>query len=398
MGNIISRFRRDRPVILSGNLFAYKVQTFIGEGKFGRVAHCTTLGTKENVAVKIFKKNPNKLQIAVRELQMMKKINNLDPDKYNLVRHIEFFSHENFVCLVFEKLDKNLNDFIKQNGKLNVKEIRPIAQQMLVALDALKHIDVIHTDIKPDNVMLVDHRRQPFKIKLIDFGVAVLASQNNQGKIMQPLIYRSPEVMLGLPVTAAIDMWSLGCLLAYLYTGKHLYEGAACEYDVMRLIVHLQGQPSNRLLSAGNKAQNFFKYTKGKWNLKTPKEKYSETTHDVLKGVHIQSLNDLTMCHPKPKSEKESNDMQAFLSLITWMLHPDFDRRPQHSFIEEKHLTELPKNDTVAKLGEPTSISHPNEEVPGATARTATSALIVNIVPADDPGEGPSSLARHQFY
>uniref|UniRef100_A0A3Q1IM16 Protein kinase domain-containing protein n=1 Tax=Anabas testudineus TaxID=64144 RepID=A0A3Q1IM16_ANATE len=319
---------------------------FIGEGAFGRVAHCTTVGTKQPVAVKILKRNIH----VDRELQMLTGIKSLDPDKHNVVRFIEAFTSGNYACLAFEKLDRTLSDFIKQHGKLRAEEIRPIARQMLVTLDALKQIDVIHTDIKPDNVMLVDHRQQPFKIRLIDFGVAVLASESNEGAIMQPLFYRSPEVMLGLPVTAAIDMWSLGCLLAFLYTARHLYHGAECEYDVMRLIVHVQGQPSSKLLSAAIKTHQ---------------------TSDLLKGLRIRSLSDLTVYHPKARSESEYNDTQSFLSLLRQMLHPDFDRRTtpsealHHAFVRESGK----------------STSRPNAEVPDATAGSTTSLIPATEVP-----------------
>lgn len=369
-------------MILPGNQSEYKVKGFIGEGAFGRVAHCTKVGTKEQVAVKILKTKAH----GARELQMLTAINSLDPDKHNVVRFIECFSHKNYVCLVFEKLDRTLYEFVKENGKLDTKEIQPIARQMLITLDALKQINVIHTDIKPDNVMLVNHRQQPLKIKLTDFGVAVLTSESNEGKLMQPLIYRSPEVMLGLAVTAAIDMWSLGCLLAFLYTGRHLYAGAVCEYDVMRLIAHLQGQPSQKLLSAAIKPHIFFNHCKDKWKLKPPTECDSEGACDVLKGVRIRTLNDLTTYHPKARSESEYNDTQAFLSLLKLMLHPDYDRRItpsealQHAFIGA-----IPKD---VELGKSTSC--PNAEVPDATAGSTTSVISLIVVPADDPGEGPS--------
>uniref|UniRef100_A0A3Q1IRE5 Protein kinase domain-containing protein n=1 Tax=Anabas testudineus TaxID=64144 RepID=A0A3Q1IRE5_ANATE len=339
----------------------YKVKGFIGEGAFGRVAHCTTVGTKQPVAVKILKRNIH----VDRELQMLTGIKSLDPDKHNVVRFIEAFTSGNYACLAFEKLDRTLSDFIKQHGKLRAEEIRPIARQMLVTLDALKQIDVIHTDIKPDNVMLVDHRQQPFKIRLIDFGVAVLASESNEGAIMQPLFYRSPEVMLGLPVTAAIDMWSLGCLLAFLYTARHLYHGAECEYDVMRLIVHVQGQPSSKLLSAAIKTHQFFSHSKNKWKLNPPAECGSERTSDLLKGF-----------------ESEYNDTQSFLSLLRQMLHPDFDRRTtpsealHHAFVRESGK----------------STSRPNAEVPDATAGSTTS-----LIPATEVPAGGFSLSRTHF-
>lgn len=62
--------------------------------------------------------------------------------------------------------------------------------QLLMAFKALKTIGVIHTDLKLDNIMLVNHPREPFRVKVIDFGLAVPASEAITGGRYQPLGYR----------------------------------------------------------------------------------------------------------------------------------------------------------------------------------------------------------------
>lgn len=62
--------------------------------------------------------------------------------------------------------------------------------QLLVALHALSNIGVLHTDIKPDNVMFVNSQEQPLRIKLIDFGLAISRSRVNPGMDLQPTGYR----------------------------------------------------------------------------------------------------------------------------------------------------------------------------------------------------------------
>uniref|UniRef100_A0AAQ4PV26 Protein kinase domain-containing protein n=1 Tax=Gasterosteus aculeatus aculeatus TaxID=481459 RepID=A0AAQ4PV26_GASAC len=93
------------------------------------------------------------------------------------------------------------------------------------ALNALKGIGLLHADLKLDNVMLVNHQDEPFRVKLIDFGVALPASEVWEGMIVQPLPYRAPEVSLGLPISEAIDMWALGCLLACLFFCRNIFNG-----------------------------------------------------------------------------------------------------------------------------------------------------------------------------
>ncbi|KAF7664431.1 hypothetical protein LDENG_00176380, partial [Lucifuga dentata] len=79
--------------------------------------------------------------------------------------------------------------------------------------------------------MLVDNQDQPYKVKLIDFGLALQSSEVERGMIVQPIPYRAPEVVLGLPFTEAIDMWGLGCVLACMYLGDNLFDGQT-EYQL----------------------------------------------------------------------------------------------------------------------------------------------------------------------
>uniref|UniRef100_A0A8D0DAS3 Protein kinase domain-containing protein n=1 Tax=Sander lucioperca TaxID=283035 RepID=A0A8D0DAS3_SANLU len=238
----------------------YLVETFLGEGRFGKVARCLKLKTNEKMALKIVRTDAG--TTGKREVAMLRRLRKLDEDKNNLVRMTEYFRHKGHYCLVFEMLDTSLHDLMKErNSKpLCLSGIRVISQQMLVALNALKSIGLLHTDIKPDNVMLVNHKLQPFRVKLIDFGLAATVSTMFLGTI-QALGYRAPEVILGLPLDEAVDMWSLGCVLAFLYLGKHLYP-THCEYEVMRVIVQMQGQPGDRLLNNGINTRNFFSKNK----------------------------------------------------------------------------------------------------------------------------------------
>ncbi|KAJ4948842.1 hypothetical protein JOQ06_020365 [Pogonophryne albipinna] len=74
-----------------------------------------------------------------------------------------------------------------------------------------------HADIKPQNLMLLMENNQ-LRVKVIDFGSAVVSAEVKRGVIMQPAAYRSPEVIMGLPITEAVDIWSLGDVLATMYT------------------------------------------------------------------------------------------------------------------------------------------------------------------------------------
>lgn len=71
-------------------------------------------------------------------------------------------------------------------------------------------MNVIHCDLKPENILLVHSSRS--QLKIIDFGSSCL-SQSQLYQYIQSRFYRSPEVLLGMQYTTAIDMWSLACIM-----------------------------------------------------------------------------------------------------------------------------------------------------------------------------------------
>uniref|UniRef100_A0A3Q3KDL3 Protein kinase domain-containing protein n=1 Tax=Monopterus albus TaxID=43700 RepID=A0A3Q3KDL3_MONAL len=236
----------------------YVIQAFLGEGSFGKVAKCLNLRNNETVAIKIHKSHLSNDDIE-QEVAMLQALRAVDPDKNNLVRFIDSFDCQNCYCLAFEMLDKSLWDLMmdRRLTPLTLNEIRPITQQLLVAFHALKGLGIIHTDLKADNIMLVNHQDQPFKVKLIDFGLALPASKARIGMTMQIRSFRAPEVFLGLPISEAIDMWGLGCVMAFLYFSNYLFSHSS-SYKTMKDICQMVGQPEDHLLNAGTKASHYF--------------------------------------------------------------------------------------------------------------------------------------------
>ncbi|NXL95210.1 HIPK2 kinase, partial [Alectura lathami] len=260
----------------------YEVLEFLGRGTFGQVVKCWKRGTNEIVAIKILKNHPSYARQGQIEVSILARLSTESADDYNFVRAYECFQHKNHTCLVFEMLEQNLYDFLKQNkfSPLPLKYIRPILQQVATALMKLKSLGLIHADLKPENIMLVDPSRQPYRVKVIDFGSASHVSKAVCSTYLQSRYYRAPEIILGLPFCEAIDMWSLGCVIAELFLGWPLYPGAS-EYDQIRYISQTQGLPAEYLLSAGTKTTRFFNRDTDSpyplWRLKTPDDHEAET-------------------------------------------------------------------------------------------------------------------------
>lgn len=104
----------------------------MGRGTFGQVVKCWKRGTNDIVAIKILKNHPSYARQGQIEVSILSRLSQENADEFNFVRAFECFQHKNHTCLVFEMLEQNLYDFLKQNkfSPLPLKFIRPILQQV----------------------------------------------------------------------------------------------------------------------------------------------------------------------------------------------------------------------------------------------------------------------------
>lgn len=150
----------------------------------------------------------------------------------------------------------NLFEFLKINdfNGFDHNLIRRFAIQLLYALKYLKQLEIIHCDLKPENILLKEENKSG--IKIIDFGSSTFIDEKVYTYI-QSRFYRAPEIMLGIPYTPAIDMWSLGCIIAELYIGYPLFPGDS-ENDQMSRIIEMRDVPSNQVLLKSERKMKFF--------------------------------------------------------------------------------------------------------------------------------------------
>ncbi|KAK9492364.1 kinase-like domain-containing protein [Lipomyces doorenjongii] len=214
--------------------------------------------------------------------------------------------------------------------------VRIFAQQLLDALSILKDVKLIHCDLKPENILL-ENLESP-NIKIIDFGSACNEKQT---------------VILGLPYTTAIDMWSLGCIVAELFLGLPLFPGNS-EYNQICRIVDMLGLPPQWMIETGKQAPQYFeqmigpsfqkayrlksveKYSQEHKVMQQPSKKYFASTHlaDIITTYPIPK------CSMKPDEvEREQVSRMAFIDFVQGLLNFDPHKRwtPQqakeHPFI-----------------------------------------------------------------
>merc|ERR1719397_1579487 len=132
-------------------------------------------------------------------------------------------------CLVLELMGFSLLQYIeiceRKQVAVSLRTVRSIAVQLFAAMSFLHGKGgYVHADLKPENVMIswkdsVDGNlmtNEHPKIKAVDFGNAMPYRSSTQTFDVQTLFYRAPEVLCGNEISAAIDMWSIGCILVEL--------------------------------------------------------------------------------------------------------------------------------------------------------------------------------------
>uniref|UniRef100_A0A8C6WN65 dual-specificity kinase n=1 Tax=Neogobius melanostomus TaxID=47308 RepID=A0A8C6WN65_9GOBI len=222
--------------------YRFEVLEVIGKGSFGQVLKCLDHKNNELVAIKMIRNKKRFHHQALVELKILDVLKKKDKDNLHNVIHMkEYFYFRNHLCISFELLGVNLYELIKKNNfqGFSLALIRRFAHALLRCLQMLHREKIIHCDLKPENILL--SQRGPGNIKVVDFGSSCYEQQRVYTYI-QSRFYRSPEVILGHPYSMAIDMWSLGCILAELYTGYPLFPGESeVEQIACMMEVHSSG-------------------------------------------------------------------------------------------------------------------------------------------------------------
>lgn len=220
--------------------------TSLGQGMFSNVlrARDTCAGVGEanvEVALKVIRSNDTMAKAAQQEIVILRKLAGADPDnRRHVVRLLRTFDYRAHTFLVFESFALNLREVLKKYGRnvgLSLSAVHAYSQQLLIALKHLRNCGVIHADIKPDNILVNERRNM---IKLADFGSAMFDGDNEITPYLVSRFYRAPEIILGLPYSHPLDIWSVGCVLYELYTGAMAFPGGS-NNAMLKLMIDVKG-------------------------------------------------------------------------------------------------------------------------------------------------------------
>ncbi|GFU00386.1 mitogen-activated protein kinase 15 [Nephila pilipes] len=222
----------------------YEISKRLGKGAYGIVWKATDKSNKKIVAVKkIYDafRNRTDAQRTFREIWYLQEFHSHS----NIITLLEVVKAKNDkdIYLIFDFMETDLHQMIKKGTLKEDWKHGFIIFQLLSALSYIHSANVIHRDIKPSNI-LMNHRCE---LKLADFGLARSLAQTEEYASDPTLTeyvatrwYRAPEILLGSKrYTKGVDIWSVGCIMGEVISGKPLFPGTSTLNQVERIMAAL---------------------------------------------------------------------------------------------------------------------------------------------------------------
>lgn len=138
----------------------------------------------------------------------------------NIIKMNNFFCDSIWTYLILEYCDMTLTKYCHLYFPLTGEQTIGILKQIVEGLKYIHHKNIIHRDIKPDNILI-----QNGTVKIADFGLSVLITGNKLSYNVVTLYYRAPEILSHIPYGKPIDIWALGCVLYQMSSLRILFYG-----------------------------------------------------------------------------------------------------------------------------------------------------------------------------
>lgn len=258
----------------------YEIQQRIGEGGMGVVYRCKQISIDRVIAIKMLNQqmagDPTWVQRFYNEAKACSRLQHP-----NTIRMFDFGqTSDGRLFMTMEFLDGQSLRAALSNGPLAPQRVAKILIQCCASLAEAHSIGIIHRDIKPDNVFLLNMAGSPDFVKLLDFSVAKLLEgdrmKTQAGVVFGTPQYMSPEQGRGLPLDARSDLYALGILAFEMLTGgvpfnddnpmtviqMHLHAGVPpisdqVPYAIQQVVRRaLEKDPSRRYQSSGEMMQH----------------------------------------------------------------------------------------------------------------------------------------------
>lgn len=317
---------KEFPVVVDSVIAGrYKVVEFLGSAAFSKAIQCLDTFTDEMVCLKIIENNKDYIDQSIDEIKLLLYIKeNGDPDQHNVLRISDFFYHKEHLFIVTELLRDNLYEFYRYNREhedefyFTMGHLQRITVQILKGLEYIHSLLLVHCDLKPENILIKSYSR--CLVKIIDLGSSCYI-HDHLSSYVQSRSYRAPEVIMGCTYDYRIDIWSLGCILAELWTGNVLFQNDSVQ-GLLSRVIGIVGPFPDYMFKQGRHVNNYF--TREKLIYQVSEEKVEESSSQIAGGKKIMVLV------PKKTSLKARLrcEDETFVDFITQLLELDKEKRP----------------------------------------------------------------------
>ncbi|OBZ84795.1 Serine/threonine-protein kinase sepA [Choanephora cucurbitarum] len=235
-----------------GTTAVYALGKSIGKGQFGEVFGGLNMDTGEYVAIKRIRRN----QMDCDDMNEVGVLQHLDND--HIVRYKGFAKDKEFLNIILEYVEMgSLHNNIKAFGKFPEKLAASYTYKILSGLNYLHSEDVIHCDLKAANILTT----KTGGLKLTDFGVSLslkMKDDENTGEPAGTPNWMAPEVIKFAGASAKSDIWSLGCTIVEMLTGKPPYASMP-SFAALYRIVEDDEPPIPKSLKLSKEGMDFLK-------------------------------------------------------------------------------------------------------------------------------------------
>lgn len=222
----------------------YYETMLISESDICMIYHVEDLVTSKEFALKVYNYGFKYTKIAHKEMSILRKL-----EKYpNFVKHFENFSCDGNLCVTQELLDVDLKEIAKKisNNEISNNIIKNIIKQIVEALNYLNQENIVHANLKLENICLLEEENGKFLVKLIDFAESFTTFKKDHFDT-QCIFYRAPEAILGLEYDIRIDIWSFSCIIFEFLTDRILFPSSS-NFNQLEGYLKLLGKPNDDLI------------------------------------------------------------------------------------------------------------------------------------------------------
>ncbi|KAF4671651.1 hypothetical protein FOL47_001388 [Perkinsus chesapeaki] len=271
----------------------YRVTGFLGSAAFSKAVQAWDMRLKQHVCMKIIKNDKDFFDQSLDEIKLLSLLQLNAPegdiDRARCLRMIDYFYHKEHLIIVTELLRDNLYEFSKLtrvrsppqpqsplpafgspiggtptalpeasppvSHYFTIGRLQKITQQASVKpLEYIHSMGLMHCDLKPENILFQSYTDAT--VKVIDFGSSCFIT-DQLATYIQSRCYRAPEVILGLSYDTSIDIWSLGCIVAELWTSTVLFQNDSVQ-SLLARVVGIIGPFPEHMMQLGKLIPRYF--------------------------------------------------------------------------------------------------------------------------------------------